>query len=162
VKTRILFVFICLVASTMIACRPLVGTVRGGVFQTQAAQALAPSERAVMEQPDWHQGTLFGNNVDLEDADSTSNDKWYKVYPGFAKPARIEVAPGEHRFYYMGGVSWSECFFRLVMLPGHVYKPTNIRDYGGDCRHRPCSLEVLDKASNGDLVTITVVCGKDL
>jgi hypothetical protein len=159
VKTRILFVFICLAASTMVACHASIGIVRTGVFQTQAAQALAPSERAVMEQPD--KGLLFGDCVDLEDVDSTSNDKWYKVYPGFVKPARIEVAPGNHRFFYMGGDSYRECFFRLVMLSGHVYKPTNLGGRFGNrtCRSFACTLEVKDTAPNGERVTITVSCG---
>jgi hypothetical protein len=162
IKIKVAFI-LCLAASTMVACRASVGIVRTGVFQTPAAKALDPSERAVMEQPYWLESGLTGINVELEDADSRSNDKWYKDYPGLVKPARIEVAPGKHRFNFLGGHSWLECYFELTMLPGHVYKPTWFSRYYddcGDCRRCGCFLEVTDTAPDGKRLPITVNCSK--
>ena len=153
---------ICLAASTMVAWRASVGIVRQGVFQTPAAKALDLSERAVMEQPYWLESGLTGINVELADADSRSSDKWYRGgYPGLVEPARIEVAPGKHRFYFIGGHSWLECYFELTMLPGHVYKPTWFSRYYGecnDCRRCACPLEVTDTAPEGNRFTLTVPC----
>jgi hypothetical protein len=139
VKTRILLV-ICLAAGTLVAC------ITDSVFQTEAAKTLGPSERAVIDQPDNSTFDRF-RFVRLQDVDSKSPDKvsyWF----GIMNPPRIEVAPGDHNLYYYGGRRY-KCHFSLVMLPGHIYKPTFFREG---------TLEVLDTAPNGDLVTIHIKC----
>jgi len=153
-KLEVAFI-LCLAASTMVACVP----VRRAVFQTPVAQALEPSGRAVMEQPDWQLFSL-DHAVKLEDADCRSNEKWYKVLLGFREPARIEVAPGKHRFYFHAGHTWNDCYFQLTMLPGHVYKPTwfSRHDVCNDCRRCACLLEVIDTAPDGNRSTHTVRC----
>jgi hypothetical protein len=142
-----------LAASFVVGCV----TVRKGVFLTPAAQALEPSERAVMEQPVrlWPDYLPFYfpfvPTVKLEDVDCRSGDKWYSP--------RIEVAPGEHRFFLDAGTNLGRCYFMVTMQPGHVYKVNGFNKLCLDCRKGCCFLEVIDIAPDGKRLTVEVYCG---
>ncbi len=69
----------------------------------------------------------LGRSVSLSGVERDAFDKKYPAYPfGLRFPLRIEVAPGEHAFYYRGGKSWLSCIVELNLQAGHVYKPDGI------------------------------------
>jgi hypothetical protein len=123
-----------------------------------------------MEQPDLNLWLWpYRTTVRLEDADCKSDDKWYQMSPSETESARIEVAPGEHRFFFDGGSIPGRCYFMLSMLQGHVYKVKGLikeEFLDGipvtecwDCRHCGCPLEVIDTAPDGNRLTAKVYCG---
>jgi len=135
-----------------------------GIYRTEAAMSLPEVERATMLQPErdfWDAGV-----VRLTGPEEESFDKEYprKLYFGHL-PLRIEVAPGEHEFYYDEGHRYSKCFFSIHMEAGHVYKPGGDLSQPGPfvgCGRNFCLLDVADSSPDGNTVKFTTDCGAKL
>jgi hypothetical protein len=155
---------LCTGLSVLAGCAASVGMVRSGVYMAPDAKALAPSERAVMLQPDRTLYSYFGGAAlwlsGGQEGEDFGHEYW--AYPGLHVPERIELAPGWHTFEFESSTASYSCHFDAELRAGHVYKLVKIierrTDYLTDNLSPGRPFKIQDTDPTGSIETFKVEC----